>query len=162
METELDHLVVEVLVFEDDRRGHGACRAGRGDGLFESELGGVDAEVVLSCLTEKCLCVDCAREMHVQVGSLGHLFKQGVQRQRTGFSGSVEYGCSVPFPWGCGNSLGSVLGVKRTCCEQAHRGEQRENGEQTSAHRLWYANSRPARRICRLGTIWRDAARLLY
>ena len=120
----IDHFVVEALVFEDGGGGDGAGRAGGGGRLLEGELCGVDAEVVLGRLAQEGLRVDRTREMHVQVGALGHFFEQCVQRQGAGLAGSVEGGYGVPFRGAGGGGLGSALGVQQCRREQAQRREQ--------------------------------------
>jgi hypothetical protein len=80
----VDEGVVELLVLEgvgggdgsfatDGRRG----QAARG-GLDQAEFDGIDAEVVGGGVPEEGLGIDCAGEMHVEIGALGHLLQEGV------------------------------------------------------------------------------------
>ncbi|MDX6459812.1 MAG: hypothetical protein QOE55_3509 [Acidobacteriaceae bacterium] len=94
----VDEGVVEFLVLEGvgsadvafSADGLGRDAAGGGLRLEEAESGLIDAEVVGGALGDQGFGVDGSAEVHVEVGALGHVCEEGVERERAGGFGGVE------------------------------------------------------------------------
>ena len=56
-------------------------------GLAKLSSAGVDAEPVFSCVFDEGLGVDRSAEVDVEIGALGELVEEGVQRKRAAFDG---------------------------------------------------------------------------